>query len=87
MFNMLSWVLLFLTFTSYSGNIIESFTTNIAKFTFEPGYIRPYMTHGILNEETNSIKNESYFQVVFLTLMSIGAMLEHGEMTFFRQRS
>lgn len=37
-----------LTFTSYSGKIFQSFSTDIAKFTFKPGYIRPNMAHGIL---------------------------------------
>lgn len=40
-----------LTFTPHGENVLESFPTNIAKFTLEPGYIRPYMTHGILNGE------------------------------------
>ena len=40
-----------LTFTSHSGEIFQSFSTDIAKFTFKPGCIRPDMAHGILENE------------------------------------
>lgn len=71
------------TFTSYSGKIFKSFSTYIAEFTLKPGYIRPYVTHGILKIliRTSDKKKKD------VTLISIGAMLEHGDMTCFRQRS
>ena len=44
------------TFTAHSREIFQSFSTDVAKFAFEPGGIRPNMAHGILAEWQETIR-------------------------------
>ncbi len=61
-----SEILNLFTFTSYCGEIFQSFSTDIAEFTFKPGYIRPDMAHGILKKKFDfQLKNKILLWIYF----------------------